>query len=239
VIFPQQEIALYITFNPSQEVDCGNDDLEIVIELITETDKNEHFPTIIKMSDFSISGVKDDIWVLSIDSQLKVSYSFCESSPRVKSKFIRRSVRPFSLIEMDTRDHLARLNEKSKGNYRTTLNCPVVFDDKARYSMNSTASIQNASTTILPSANATRIDYEERALDDHEPDGSFADMFFIAGIPKQNAKVIPESKYLSAPCKHKDCSILHSYKPNIIHRYPQEDLKGLKLSSSVSLLINS
>jgi hypothetical protein len=104
--------------------------------------------------------------------------------------------------------------------------------------INSSISLQNASTTIVPSNNATKLESEEISLEENEPyeQDSFADMFFIAGLPKKNAKVITDSRYFTAPCKHKDCSILHSYRADVLYRYPLSNYKGLNLCSSVFLL---
>jgi hypothetical protein len=206
--------------------------MDIVIELIRETDKNDHFVTSLKMNGFNCVETKEDIWTLHGDSLLYVQYRIYEDEEIV----FKRNVRPFSLSDKVSGDHIARLNQFiCKEGVSVDLKEIMNYTDRFRISMNSTVSYQNGST-ILPSNNVTRIEYEERTIENELPaNESFADMFFIAGISKQNAKVIPQSKHFAAPCRHKDCSVLHSYKPTILHRYPQNDYKGLRLTSSVNM----
>jgi hypothetical protein len=133
---------------------------------------------------------------------------------------------------------LSLFNQNNYENNRTEtkdkISCAVILTDTNKNVSNS-ISLQNASTTIVPSSNATKLDCEEVTLAKNEvfEHDSFADMFFIAGIPKKNAKIIPDSKYFTAPCKHKDCSILHAYRTDILYRFPGKNYKGLNLCSSV------
>jgi hypothetical protein len=63
----------------------------------------------------------------------------------------------------------------------------------------------------------------------------FCKAFFIASLPKKNSKVIPESEDLLACCNHKECSILPSYKPDIISRFPVNDFEKMEINSLVIL----
>lgn len=51
---------------------------------------------------------------------------------------------------------------------------------------------------------------------------TFCEAFFISGLPNQNAKVISDSNGLKSTCGHKDCSILYSYKPEILYKYEKK-----------------
>lgn len=81
----------------------------------------------------------------------------------------------------------------------------------------------------------TKLDYDPITLDENEVfvSESFADVFFIAGLPYKNSKVISESENFNPLCKHNECSILQSYKADILHRFPTVNYKGFELSSSV------
>ncbi len=101
-------------------------------------------------------------------------------------------------------------------------------------------SIKNEST--LPSSTLsnsllqyTRLEYDNIELEKGEvfEADTFADVFFICGLPKVGAKVISDSQTLEAPCKHKDCGIFRSYRPDILHRFPHTNYKSLNLCSSV------
>jgi hypothetical protein len=61
----------------------------------------------------------------------------------------------------------------------------------------------------------------------------FCKAFFIASLPKKNAKMIPDSEDLLACCNHYECSIFPSYKPEIISRYPIKDIGKLEINSLV------
>ncbi len=80
-----------------------------------------------------------------------------------------------------------------------------------------------------------KLEYENISLDENEVfvGETFADMFFIAGLPYKGSKVFTESDKLIAPCRHKDCSILLSYRPDLLHRFPGIDYKGFELNSHV------
>jgi hypothetical protein len=80
-----------------------------------------------------------------------------------------------------------------------------------------------------------RLEYDNVDLEEGEVfmADTFADVFFVCGLPKKNAKVISDSQNLESPCKHKDCGILRSYRPDILHRYPQINYKSLNMCSSV------
>ncbi len=100
-------------------------------------------------------------------------------------------------------------------------------------------SLKNESTMPTSLNNSllhfTRLDYDTIDLEEGEvfEADTFADVFFICGLPKKGAKVITDSHTLEAPCKHKDCGILRSYKPDILSKYPQINYKSLSLCSSV------
>jgi hypothetical protein len=95
-----------------------------------------------------------------------------------------------------------------------------------------TGSLNNSSLQL------TRLDYDTVELEDGEvfEADTFADVFFVCGLTKKNAKVISDSEGLEPPCKHKECGILRSYRPDILHRYPQINYKSLNLCSSVFIV---
>ncbi len=91
--------------------------------------------------------------------------------------------------------------------------------------------------TKISTMQLTRLDYELKDMDDSELGflESFVDYFFICGVPKRNCKSIPESDYLEPVCKHKNCGLLKSYRPDILHRYPAVNNKIFNLCNSVNI----
>jgi hypothetical protein len=51
---------------------------------------------------------------------------------------------------------------------------------------------------------------------------TFCEAFFISGLPSQDAKVILDSNSLKSTCGHKDCSILYSYRPEVLYKYQKK-----------------
>ena len=60
---------------------------------------------------------------------------------------------------------------------------------------------------------------------------AFCEGFFIASFPKDDGKVIENSKGIPASCGHDECSGLYSMKPEIVMRYPLKDTKNLELNN--------
>jgi uncharacterized protein YbcV (DUF1398 family) len=88
----------------------------------------------------------------------------------------------------------------------------------------------NLSATATPVNVAVHLDYEEIDLEHIEKENkqalykdSYCEAFFIAGLPTKNAKIILDSDEYLSPCKHKICSILPAYKPDIINKFQMGD----------------
>ena len=60
---------------------------------------------------------------------------------------------------------------------------------------------------------------------------SFCKAFFIASIPKKEAKIIEDTENIKADCGEKLCSSLHSFQPEIIYKYPQKDSQTLEINN--------
>ena len=69
----------------------------------------------------------------------------------------------------------------------------------------------------------------QKKLKENEPKReSFCEAFFLASFPYKNGQVIENSNdTFPALCMHEDCSKLNAMKPEIILRYPLEDIKNL------------
>ena len=57
------------------------------------------------------------------------------------------------------------------------------------------------------------------SMKDDSIDETLCEAFFVVGLPLKNSKLINDSHKFLSPCKHKDCSILFSYQPEIIYKY--------------------
>ena len=60
---------------------------------------------------------------------------------------------------------------------------------------------------------------------------SFCKAFFIVSFPKHNNKIIKDSEGIRADCGHEECSLLPSYEPEIIYKFPEKDPKELELNN--------
>jgi hypothetical protein len=129
-----------------------------------------------------------------------------------------------SLVKLDSlRKTILGIKEKEEEN---KIECNILVTEPTAETLNNTVLQLN------------RLDYERIQLDDNEVfvGETFADMFFIAGLPFKGSKVITESEKILGPCKHKDCAILQSYRADLLHRFPNIDYKGFELNSHVNLI---
>lgn len=98
----------------------------------------------------------------------------------------------------------------------------------------SSIDLNKSKSVCLPQNNQLiPVNSEESILpekDDNLPD-SFCEAFFIAGLPQENAVTLPGGEDYLSPCRHDNCSMLPSYKPEIISRYPVNNSNRLELNS--------
>lgn len=96
----------------------------------------------------------------------------------------------------------------------------------------------NSTTATNISQNKNIIDFQniniekdiEKKLGDY-----FCEAFFISGIPYKKANLSNNTDTYLPLCSHKECSILPSYKPEILYKYPPKDTKCYELNNSVYL----
>ena len=67
--------------------------------------------------------------------------------------------------------------------------------------------------------------YKEQNLE------SFCNSFFICSFPYKNGKIIENSKNYRSSCNHPPCSRLISMEPEIIFKYPPNDINDLELNN--------
>ena len=71
-------------------------------------------------------------------------------------------------------------------------------------------------------------------LDNNKTKNNFIESIFVAGLLPKNANVICDSENFTPTCCHRDCSILPSFRPEIIQKLPKENNSNFGLSNSVS-----
>ncbi len=59
----------------------------------------------------------------------------------------------------------------------------------------------------------------------------FCECFFLTSFPKENGKLMENSEDFQAECTHIMCSMLPAMQPEIIYKYPKEDIKGLEINN--------
>ena len=62
---------------------------------------------------------------------------------------------------------------------------------------------------------------------------TFCDMYFLVGLQPKKVRIISDSENFIPPCKHKNCGILNSYRPEIIEFFPLTNNDGIELNTSV------
>ena len=95
------------------------------------------------------------------------------------------------------------------------------------------SSNQSNQTLIIDHIELNYQDYSELETGDN-----FIEAIFLAGLPKKDAKIMAESdskKFISS-CKHTNCNILHSYKPEILIKFPSLGRSALDLTSVAASL---
>ena len=78
--------------------------------------------------------------------------------------------------------------------------------------------------TFLPSKLISQKDYKSKG-------DTFCESFFLASFSKDNGKVMENSDFNQPECNHKTCNILPAMQPEIIYKYPKEDIKGLEINN--------
>ena len=59
----------------------------------------------------------------------------------------------------------------------------------------------------------------------------FCECFFLTSFSKDNGKLLDNSEDFQAECNHDTCSKLPAMQPEIIYKYPKEDIKGLEINN--------
>ena len=60
---------------------------------------------------------------------------------------------------------------------------------------------------------------------------TFCESFFLTSFSKDNCKIMENSYDNQAECNHFFCNILPAMQPEIIYKYPKEDIKGLEINN--------
>ena len=60
---------------------------------------------------------------------------------------------------------------------------------------------------------------------------NFCECFFLASVPYENGKIVENSENNIPDCQHDFCSYLPAMQPEIIYKYPKEDIKGLEINN--------
>jgi hypothetical protein len=131
-------------------------------------------------------------------------------------------------------------SKKVNPNFRKISNILIneIDNNMNRLSMVKITPTEVKGGTAIDSNAKTILDNEPSLVNDKENIPTFCKSFFIAGLPKTAAKMLPDSETKIAPCRHVDCSILSAYKPDILQRYPTKDTNTLELNSLVYIIFN-
>ena len=78
---------------------------------------------------------------------------------------------------------------------------------------------------ILPMKNISENEEKEIKKD------NFCECFFLASVPYENGKIVENSENNIPDCQHDFCAYLPAMQPEIIYKYPKEDIKGLEINN--------
>ena len=88
------------------------------------------------------------------------------------------------------------------------------------------------------SSSSIRVDVDDTFLqaktvsqDEKLKNSTFCECFFLASFSKANCKIMENSYDNQAECNHSSCNILPAMQPEIIYKYPKEDIKGLEINN--------
>ena len=120
-----------------------------------------------------------------------------------------------------------KISKKFDPEFTKTVNILV---DKNEISAEIDSEKSASKLTILNPVECEIPDKEKHIAD------SFCDGFFLAGLTPLKASVVECSEEYNSSCGHQDCSLLPSYKPEILSRYPVKDSKLLELTNLTASL---
>ena len=72
---------------------------------------------------------------------------------------------------------------------------------------------------------------EKCTEDEKKSNESFCECFFLSSFSKDKGQLVDNSEDLLAECNHPFCSVLPAMQPEIIYKYPKEDIKGLEINN--------
>lgn len=81
---------------------------------------------------------------------------------------------------------------------------------------------------------ANSVDFIELTYEDYnefDVGNHLVEAVFISGLPRSDLKLITDSDKMEAMCKHSECSKLHSYRPEILAKFPAKGRSALQLTS--------
>ena len=78
---------------------------------------------------------------------------------------------------------------------------------------------------LLPMKNISEKEEKEIKKD------NFCESFFLASVPYENGKIVENSENNIPDCQHDFCAYLPAMQPEIIYKYPKEDIKGLEINN--------
>ena len=82
---------------------------------------------------------------------------------------------------------------------------------------------------FLEMVNVSKNDTKKK--DETNSKNNFCESFFIASFPTENGTIVENTENDRADCGHEDCFKLPAMQPEIIYKYPKEDIKGLELNN--------
>ena len=143
-----------------------------------------------------------------------------------------------------------RLNPKEENSNKTKkLNKSLGFKDFITFnsSQNENKKIEKELHNTMPNFNSDKNKSEkinEKSLNEETfleketvskdiklKKDSFCESFFLASFSKENGQIMDNSEDDNSECNHFTCSFLPAMQPEILYKYPKEDIKGLEINN--------
>ena len=168
----------------------------------------------------------------SIDNENNIDYKNIENS---KEKKVKENIFGFEILDdddinMELND--VKLHKANNTNQLSNKNNKNANNFKRKSTAYTHQSLFN--NTLIDKPEIEDIFLEQITNQQNEKiknQDSFCESFFLSSFSKDKGKLMDRSEDDQAECKHFICSILPAMQPEIIYKYPKEDIKGLEINN--------
>jgi hypothetical protein len=214
--------------------------LEIIITIWSYNYTKKLLPICKQIKGFLKDQIRSEEWSTTQNTLLFIKYLLTDTDNTIDGISNKKK----SVIDIDVLDLDVNVLQKKRSNSgeKKKTSLKFVMEESARQKKRN-KSIEMESNNIKDdNGNKPPQIIEYDILNVHsqyekELGKFFCESFFLAGLPKKDAKIINNSENYIPICGHKECSILPSFRPQILYRYPAKNTTTFELTDSVNFYI--